>query len=110
MRTFIHVYDIARSFIHAINNMDTMKGEVYNAGSNKMNCSKKKICDLIKKEVDYYLHLADFEKDVDERNYIVSYDKISKTGFDTTISLEHGINELISGINVLKFDNQYSNV
>ena len=110
MRTFIHVHDIARSFIHAIDNQNKLSGEVFNVGSNKMNCSKKQICEYIKNEVDYYLHLADFGKDIDERNYVVSYDKISKTGFDTTISIEGGIKELVGGISVIKFDNQYSNV
>lgn len=110
MRTFIHVYDIARSFIHAINNQKTMQGNVYNVGSNKMNCSKKDICDLIKEKTDYYLHLADFDGDADKRNYIVSYDKISETGFDTTISLKDGINELVGSVNCIKFDNPYSNV
>ena len=110
MRTFIHVYDIARSFIHAINNESIMKGEVYNVGSDKMNCSKKQICNLIKDKVDYYLHLADFGEDADKRNYIVSYEKIKKTNFDTTISLEEGIDELTKSIDCIKFDNPYSNV
>tara|TARA_R110000744_G_scaffold37817_2_gene86444 strand:- start:724 stop:1653 length:930 start_codon:yes stop_codon:yes gene_type:complete len=110
MRTFIHVYDIARSFIHAINNQNIMQGNVYNVGSNKMNCSKKDICTLIKKQTDYYLHLGDFDGDADKRNYIVSYDKISKTGFNTSISLEEGIDELVNSINCIKFDNPYSNV
>lgn len=110
MRTFIHVYDIARSFIHAINNEDTMKGEVYNVGSDVMNCSKKQICDLIKDKVNYYLHLADFGEDVDQRNYVVSYEKIKKANFNTTISLEEGIDELVKSIGCIKFNNPYSNV
>lgn len=110
MRTFIHVYDIARSFVHAINNEGTMKGEVYNVGSDRMNCSKKQICDLIKDKVDYYLHLADFGEDADKRNYVVSYEKIKKANFDTTISLEEGVDELVKSIGCIKFNNPYSNV
>ena len=110
MRTFIHVHDIARSFVHAINNMDKMTGEVYNVGSNNMNCSKRQICNYILNETDYYLHLADIAQDADKRDYVVSYDKILATGFDTTITLERGIKELVDGISVINFDNKYSNI
>lgn len=110
MRTFIHVYDIARSFIHAINNQETMQGEVYNVGNDRMNCSKIDICNLIKNQTDYYLHTAEYEQDADKRDYVVSYDKISKTGYDTTISIEDGIEELYKGISCIKMNNPYANV
>ena len=57
----------------------------------------------------YKLQL-DFEKDEDERNYIVSYDKISKIGFKPEITLEDGINELIEISKILHIENKYSNV
>ena len=110
MRTFIHVHDIARSFLFAIENRDVMAGEVYNVGSNTMNISKGQICELIKSKVDYYLHTADYEKDADARNYVVSYDKISALNFKTTISLEKGIDELINAMSVIKINNPFVNV
>lgn len=109
MRTFIHVRDIARSFIFAINNQDIMAGQVYNIGSNNMNYSKESICHLIKNETDYYLHLADFGHDVDKRDYVVSYNKINKLGFETTISVQEGIRELVAGISSIRLNNPYSN-
>ena len=75
-----------------------------------MNCSKRQICDYILNETDYYLHLADIAKDADKRNYVVSYDKILTTGFNTTITLKKGIKELVDGISVINFDNKYSNI
>ena len=110
MRTFIHVHDIARSFLFAIKNRDSMSGEVYNVGSNSMNISKGGICDLIANKVDYYLHKADYEKDVDARNYIVSYDKISNLDFDTTVSLNKGIEELINAMEAIRVINPFKNV
>ena len=110
MRTFIHVYDIAKSFMFALNNLDKMIGNVYNVGSDNMNYSKREICEIIKSKTDYYLHLADIGKDADQRDYVVSYDKISSLGFDTTIGIEEGIEELVNGISVIKIQNPYANV
>jgi nucleoside-diphosphate-sugar epimerase len=110
MRTFIHVYDIARSFLFALENADRMAGQVYNVGSEHMNHSKREVCEMIKEEVDYYLHCADVGEDADKRNYIVSYKKIESLGFETTISVQEGICELVSAMEVLEFKTPYSNV
>jgi nucleoside-diphosphate-sugar epimerase len=110
MRTFIHVKDIARSFQFAIKNEKKMTGEIYNVGGNSMNYSKRDVCNLIQSKVDYYLHLADIGMDADKRDYVVSYDKINSLGFETTISLEEGIDELVRGIKTIKYNDPYANV
>lgn len=110
MRSFIHVHDIARSFLFAIDNVDRMHGQVYNVGSETMNYSKAQICEMIRDKVDFYLHYADIGEDADKRNYVVSYKKISSLGYRTTITLEEGIEELIQGLAVLDVRNPYSNV
>jgi len=111
MRTFIHVSDMGRSFMFAIANQDEMKNNVYNVGSDKMNHSKKEVCELIKKSVPRtFVSYADIGEDADRRNYVVSYDKISKLGYTTTIMLEDGINELIKTVPLLKITSNYRNV
>jgi nucleoside-diphosphate-sugar epimerase len=111
MRTFIHVRDICKVFLFAIENIDIMKNNVYNVGSNSMNYSKRSICDLINKKIpNSYFNYADVGSDADKRNYIVSYDKINKLGFDTSITLEEGIDELIKAIPLVKTNNPYFNV
>jgi len=110
MRTFIHVYDIARSFLFALENADRMAGQVYNVGSEQMNHSKREVCEMIKEQVDYYLHCADVGEDADKRNYVVSYKKIEGLGFETTITVPEGIRELVSAMEVLEFKTPYSNV
>ena len=52
---------------------------------------------------------APFNKDPDQRNYIVSNEKIESTGFKTQFSLQKGISELIKGYRVIR-RNQFSNV
>ena len=110
MRTFIHVKDMARSFLFAIENEDKMNGEIYNCGSNALNYSKRNVCEMIKKKTDCYIDYNDFDYDKDNRDYEVSYDKLHKLGFDVTIDVEQGIDELIKVYQVLNFvDKRYFN-
>jgi nucleoside-diphosphate-sugar epimerase len=111
MRTFIHVKDIARVFLFAIENSEKMKDNVYNVGSNNMNYSKKDVCELIKQLVpESYFNYADVGSDADKRNYVVSYEKINNLGFTTTIGLEEGIIELIKTFPLIRLYNPYFNV
>ena len=110
MRSFIHVYDIARSFLFALANAGKMTGQVYNMGSETMNYSKADICKKIAARVDCYLHCAVVGEDADHRNYMVCYEKIRYLGFETSISLDQGIDELVRGLQLLDVPNPYSNV
>lgn len=109
MRTFIHVRDMANSFLFAINNLKKMTNQVYNVGSEKLNYSKEEICNMIIKQTGAYVHYAEVGKDADKRNYEVSYEKIGKIGFKTTISFEAGIKELIQSIPTIQINNPYLN-
>ena len=109
MRTFIHVSDIANSFVFALKNLDKMIDNVYNVGSDSMNFSKQRICEMIAEKTGGFVHFEEIGEDADKRNYIVSYDKINKLGFTTSISLSEGIDEIISVLNVMDFQNIYTN-
>ena len=106
MRTFIHVKDLIESFIFGIENSYKMVGEVYNIGSNKMNYSKKEVCELIREKTGCVVYYNDFDSDKDHRDYEVSYDKINALGFTTTITLEEGIDELIRVYQTLNLKNK----
>lgn len=109
-RTFIHVRDIAKSFLFAINNYDRVKDEIFNVGSESMNYTKREIAETIKRKVEFYLHFADIGKDEDQRDYEVSYEKIGALGFKTTIEIDQGIDELLSVMESIDIENPYSNV
>lgn len=109
-RNYIHVRDVARAFIHGIKNFNTMKNQTYNVGLSDANLSKWELCEEIKKQLpNFYFVEATIGKDPDQRNYIVSNEKIEKTGFHPNVSLQNGITELIKGFQIIK-RNQYSNV
>lgn len=110
MRTFIHVHDMGRAFLFGIENPDKMSGQIYNVGSEEMNYSKEDVCELIKKHTNVYVHYADVGEDMDKRNYIVSYDKINKLGYETSITIDEGIDELVKAYQVVQIRNQYANV
>lgn len=109
-RNYIHVRDVSRSFIHAINHFDVMKNQIFNVGLSNANISKIGLCELIKKQIPSFVFLEEkIGKDPDRRNYIVSNNKIEKTGYLPSVSLEDGIEELIKGYSMIK-NSQYSNV
>ena len=109
-RNYVHVRDVSRVFQHAIDNFDAMKGQIYNVGLSDANVSKKELCEIIHKQLpDFTFIDAPVGKDPDQRNYIVSNDKIEATGFKTAYSLDAGIADLIKGYNMIK-NSVYGNV
>lgn len=110
MRNYLHVRDVAGVFLHAIKNFDSMKNEPYNVGLSSANISKWQLCEEIKQQVpDFYFTEADVGEDPDKRDYMVSNEKIEKTGFRTQFTIQDGIRELIKGYRILK-RNQYANI
>jgi len=109
-RNYIHVRDVSRVFQHALNNHDSMKGEIYNVGLSDANVSKKELCEHIQKQLPGFLFVeTPVGKDPDQRNYIVSNEKIEATGFKQEFSLDQGIDELIKGYSMIK-NTRYGNV
>jgi len=109
-RNYVHVRDVSRAFQHAINNFSLMKGQIYNVGLSDANVSKRELCERIQKQIpDFIFVEAAVGKDPDQRNYIVSNEKIEATGFKTENSLEKGIGELIKGYTMIK-NTRYGNV
>jgi len=109
-RNYIHVRDVAKVFIHCLNNFDTMKNEPYNVGLSEANLSKWELCQEIQKQVpEFYFMESKVGEDPDKRNYIVSNAKIERTGFRPGVSIQDGIAELIKGYQIIS-RNQFSNV
>lgn len=105
-RNYIHIRDVARAFIYAMNNFEKMKNEAYNIGLSDANLSKWELCEEIKKQLpNFYFVEAKIGEDIDKRDYIVSNKKIEKTGFKPTVSLQEGITELIKGYQIVKRNN-----
>lgn len=109
LRSFIHIKDIVRSFIFALNNFDKMNKEIYNVGSEELCLSKEEVALKIKNYVDYYLKFAEFGEDPDQRNYKVSFDKIKSLGFKTKFDIDYGIKEMIKAFEFIEPKEIYYN-
>ena len=109
-RNYLHVRDVARAFLHALQNFERMKGRCYNVGLSDANLSKRELCEAIKREVPrFWWTEAPLGKDPDQRNYLVSNARIEATGFKPRVSLDAGIIELLKGYQVIR-RSAYANV
>jgi nucleoside-diphosphate-sugar epimerase len=102
-RNYIHVRDVAKAFLFAIDYYDKMNGEPYNVGLSTANLSKKELATNIKKHVpELNIQTAEIGEDPDKRNYVVSNRKIERLGWQPDYSLDDGIKELIKGYRILR--------
>jgi len=102
-RNYIHVRDVAGAFLHGLENFARMKDQIYNVGLSSANLSKKELCERIKRQVPSCAIVEEnIQKDVDQRNYIVSNEKLEQTGWMPHYSIDDGIRELIKGFSYLK--------
>ena len=109
-RNYIHVRDVARAFLHGMQNFDSMQSQPFNVGLSDANLSKLELCEAIVKHVPKFVYLeAKVGEDPDKRDYIVSNEKIERTGFRPKHSLDSGIQELLRGYEILR-RSQFSNV
>jgi len=109
-RNYIHIRDVAKAFIFAIDNFNKMKGEPFNVGLSSANLTKRQLCEKIKEYVpDFYIHSAPVGEDPDKRDYVVSNEKLESLGWQPDYSLDMGIVELLKGYRILK-PNRFANI
>ena len=118
-RNFIHIRDVARAFIKMFglrsqpnNNGGTVfiddsnkpfnpYGQAYNVGLSSANFSKLELCERIKEHIpEFVIVTSEMNSDPDKRNYIVSNEKLEKTGWKARVDIDAGIRELIRAYQV----------
>lgn len=109
-RNYIHLLDVVQAFEMAIENPNKFKSNIFNVGLSSANISKLELCEEIQKIIpNFVFKEAELGKDPDQRNYIVSNEKIEKLGFRPLISLHDGLRELVN--NIKMFDSKpYTNL
>jgi len=109
-RNYIHIRDVARVFLHAIEHFGTMKNKPYNVGLDDANLSKVELCQIIQKILPSFVFFeAPIGEDPDKRDYLVSNDRILSTGFRLEWNIERGIRELVTAYTIIE-KSQYGNV
>lgn len=101
-RNYIHVQDIARTFQFIIENYEQCRGEVYNVGLSSANLSKLELAQTIKKYIPKLVIKEDeFNKDFDQRNYIVSNEKLESLGWSPKFDIDYGVKQLIESYQLI---------
>jgi nucleoside-diphosphate-sugar epimerase len=108
VRNYIHVRDIANTFLFMIENYNKCNNNAFNVGLTEANCTKLELAQNIQKHIsDLVIVENEFKKDFDQRNYVVSNTKLESQGWLPTFSLDRGIQELIEGYQLItKFKNK----
>jgi len=108
IRNYIHVRDIANTFLFMIENYSKCNNNAFNVGLSSANCTKLELANKIKQYLpELVIVQNDFKKDFDQRNYMVSNSKLESFGWQPQYSLERGIQELIKGYQLItKFKNK----
>jgi nucleoside-diphosphate-sugar epimerase len=109
-RNYIHIRDVVKGFEHVLANPEPMRGQAYNLGLSSANLSKLELCEKIKLQVPMFAYVeAPIGEDPDKRNYVVSNDKLERTGWSPDWTLDAGIAELIRAYRMLR-NSRYANV
>jgi nucleoside-diphosphate-sugar epimerase len=108
IRNYIHIRDVANTFLFMVENYDNCNNNAFNVGLTEANCTKLELAQKIKKFIpDLVIVQNEFKKDFDQRNYMVSNQKLESKGFKPQLGLEDGIEELIKGYKLInKFKNK----
>lgn len=110
-RPYCHVNDFARLIeIVLLEKKEKIQFQIFNAGSDENNFTKKNIIDEIVKIVPSKNII--FEKGgIDQRNYRVNFEKVQKVlNFKTRYTIQHGIKEICEAINSNLFHSSNENV
>ncbi len=109
-RNYIHIRDVALTFLHGIHNFDRLKNEPYNVGLSSANLTKRELAERIKIQIpDTVIISSQIGQDPDKRDYIVSNEKLEKSGWRPQYTLEGGIQELIKGYSLMS-NNFFNNL
>jgi len=95
MRNYVHIWDICRAFKYAIDNWELFRDDTFNVGNDDINMNKLQLAEKIKKHLPLEIIKAEFTKDPDKRDYIVSSQKVYNTGYKCLYDLDDGIEQMI---------------
>ena len=109
-RPYCHVRDFARLLeIVFYIQKEKIHFEIFNAGGDKNNFTKKMILECITQNIND-CNIIFNQNDSDPRNYRVSFKKVKeKLGFEPIISVEEGVEELIEVLNLGFYTDSTSN-
>ncbi len=108
-RPYCHVNDFSEVIFKVLNiKKEKTDYQVFNVGSEKNNATKAMIVNTIKKFIPN-AKIKIVDKSADRRNYRVDFKKINNLFKHNYVSIEEGIEEIISSLKLNNFSNVYEN-
>jgi nucleoside-diphosphate-sugar epimerase len=102
MRNYVHIHDVCSAFKFVIDNWDSCKDETYNVGNDSLNMNKLQLAQKISEHLPLEIIKAEFTKDLDKRDYVVSSQKIYDKGYECRHDLDIGIKQLIKAYDIIE--------
>ena len=94
-RTFLHIKDAIDAYLLALDKASDMKGGIFNVGHDTLNFSKVEIAEASRRQVRCQIFDSSLA-DVDQRDFLISFQKIMALGFTPQRSLDDGVRELVA--------------
>lgn len=98
IRPFIHVEDMAKALVFGIQHFASMRGEIYNVGSDDSTLTKLDLAQRIGALTGLAIEINEMGRDPDGRNYRVDFNRIEQLGYRTSHSLDTGLKETVEWI------------
>lgn len=115
-RSFVHALDVVRGIKLGLDAEEaTIRGQVFNLGTNEGNYSKDEIVELILRRMpETNVQYKDLTFGGDMRDITVSFDKVRRVlGYETTLDVDDGVREVLhclkSGLIRNPMDERYRN-
>jgi len=102
MRNYVHIHDVCRAFKYVIDNWDSCKNETYNVGHDAINMNKLQLAQKIKEHIPLEIIRAEYTKDPDTRDYVVSSEKLFNKGYECLYNLDIGIKQLVKAYSIIE--------
>jgi nucleoside-diphosphate-sugar epimerase len=93
-RTFIHIDDAIEGYLFALDNAGRMQGNAYNVGGEALNFSKLDIVAALLKYRSFEVVNSTLP-DLDRRDFVVSFRKMTDLGYCVKLGLDEGILSLM---------------
>lgn len=97
-RPLVHVKDTSRAFIEIVEaDTDLVSGEIFNVGHTNLRVIN--VAYIVRETIPFPIEIEMVPDDPDKRDYLVSFDKITKKiGFQAKITPEEGVEEVYNAL------------
>lgn len=108
-RTFLHIGDSVDAYLFALQNAARMAGGIFNVGDERLNISKRDVADCIKQYRDFEV-VDSSMRDVDVRDFSISFAKMAGLGYRARRTLDDGVRELLGLYGFFKASSHYPTI